>query len=130
MIRDERFLISRRPYAIDLGSLRTVEHDRDDGSHYYSGRVDAVWYRRRQGVTVACIGTLWDYQDVQPEDGRTFLEHHEDGRYGGDCVGRWDGTGYWGTEVPDVQKQHLAVLRPMLAAYPVIPEGYDGWWRF
>jgi hypothetical protein len=27
-------------------------------------------------------------------------------------------------------KQHLAVLRPMLENCPVIPDGYDGWWRF
>jgi hypothetical protein len=27
-------------------------------------------------------------------------------------------------------EQHLKILRPMLANYPALPDGYDGWWRF
>ena len=130
MIREDRFLISRKPFAVDLASLRTVEHTRQDGSHYYSGRIDAAWYRRRKGITVACIGTLWDFQDEQPTDGRQFLEQHDDGRHGGDCSGRWDGDSYWGNVTLDTQRQHLHVLRPMLANYPSLPPGYDGWWTF
>ncbi|MGW0904965.1 hypothetical protein [Streptomyces sp. NPDC002853] len=130
MIREDKFLISRKPYAVDLNSLRTQEHTRQDGSHYYSGRVNAVWFRRRQGVTVACVGTLWDFQDQRPVTGRQFLQQHDDGRYGGDCIGRWDGESYWGNVPLTVQEQHLAILRPMLANYPAIPDGYDGWWTF
>jgi hypothetical protein len=130
MIRDTSFRISQRPYAVDLTTLRGGMQPRQDGGEYYQGRIDAVWFRRRKGVTVACIGTLWDLQDEKPADAVTFLERHTDGRYGGDCDGRWDGKSYWGTGTLDEQARHLAVLRPMLDAYPAIPDGYDGWWRF
>lgn len=132
MIREARFLISRRPYAVDLSSLRgtVTPSPRGRRPSYYEGRVDAVWFRRRQGVTVACIGTLWDLQDDEPADAVEFLARHDDGRYGGDCAGRWDGTSYWGNVPLTVQEQHLEILRPMLANYPAIPGGFDGWWRF
>jgi hypothetical protein len=81
-------------------------------------------------VTVACIGTLWDRQPERPADAVEFLECHDDGRHGGDCEGRWDGERYWGAQEPGVIERHLDLLRPMLANYPNIPAGYDGWWRF
>lgn len=130
MIRDSRFLISRRPYAVDLTSLRGSMEPRHDGGSYYRGRIDAVWFRRRGGVTVACIGTLWDSQDEKPAVAVAFLKAHADGRYGGHCDGRWDGSSYWGNGTLDEQNRHLAVLQPMLTGYPEIPVGYDGWWRF
>jgi hypothetical protein len=132
VIRSDRFVMSHKQFAVNLGSLRTVEHTRADGSHYYGGRVNAVWYRRRSGITVACIGELWDYQDGVPtSDPLQFLAQHADGRYGGDCHGRWDGASYWGGEgTLETQEQHLAILRPMLDQCPVIMPGYDGWWRF
>ncbi|MFF8994491.1 hypothetical protein ACF09H_32115 [Streptomyces sp. NPDC014983] len=68
MIREDRLVLSRQPHAVDLGSPRAREHTRDDSTHYYGGRIDAVWFRRRSGVTVACIGTLWDFQDQRPAD--------------------------------------------------------------
>ncbi|MFC6081020.1 hypothetical protein [Sphaerisporangium aureirubrum] len=132
MIRDPRFLISQRPYAVDLTSLRFTLREAMPGSGrvFYDCRIDAVWFRRRKGTTVACIGTLWDLQDDRPADAVQFLERHADGRYGGDCDGRWDGQRYWGAQEPDVIERHLALLRPMLDGYPAIPDGYDGWWRF
>ncbi|MEU6979651.1 hypothetical protein [Streptomyces sp. NPDC046371] len=130
MYRTDRFLISQKPYAINLGTLRTQQHTRPGGSHFYYGSIEAVWFRRKQGVNVACVGTLWDFQDGKPTTGRDFVERHTDGRYGGDCAGRWDGTSYWGNVPLSVQEEHLAVLRPMLAAYPALPDGYDGWWTF
>ena len=132
MISETRFLISRKPYAVDLTSLRGSRTDTPQGrnEYYFSGQVDAVWFRRRKGITVACIGTLWDLQHPEPADAVQFLTRHEDGRYGGDCTGRWDGTGYWGHERPDIQEQHLAILRPMLANYPALPPLFDGWWTF
>ncbi|MFK0142473.1 hypothetical protein [Streptomyces murinus] len=130
MIREDRLVLSRKPHAVDLGSLRVQEYTRDDGTHYYGGRIDAVWFRRRPGVIVACIGTLWDFQDERPADAAAFLAAHDDGRYGPDCEGRWDGSSYWGNVTLDVQKRHLAVLQPMLDHYPNLPDGYDGWWTF
>lgn len=132
MIREDRFLISRKPFAVDLDTLRGSRTDTPQGlnDYYFSGQIDAVWFRRRKGVTVACIGTLWDLQHPEPANAREFLTQHEDGRYGGDCAGRWDGDGYWGHERPDIQARHLAILRPMLANYPAVPKGFDGWWTF
>ena len=132
MIREDRFVLSHRPYAVDLSSLSVTTHEaeREGWNTTHHGRLSAVWYRRRKGVTVACIGTLWDIQLTVPADGLAFLAAHDDGRYGGDCEGRWDGVSYWGNVPLSTQEQHLAVLRPMLDAYPSIPAGYSGWWTF
>ncbi|WP_431781753.1 hypothetical protein [Streptomyces chumphonensis] len=132
MIREDRFVISRRPYAVDLDSLHlTQDGERYDGAPIYTVTLAAVWFRRRNKLTVACVGHLRDIQSGDaPADAAEFLARHDDGRYGGDCHGRWDGTGYWGAQEPEVIEQHLALLRPMLANFPAIPPGYDGWWRF
>jgi hypothetical protein len=122
MIREDRFLISRRPYAVDLSSLNVTDSLRVT--------VRAVWFRRRSGVTAACVGELWDHQRATPATALEFLAAHDDGRYGGDCHGRWDGERYWGAQEPDAIAQHLDLLRPMLANYPALPGSYDGWWRF
>lgn len=134
MIRETRFLISRKQFAIDLSTVTGDQHER--GNRYaFSGRANAVWYRRQNGVTRACVGTLMLFSHYLTEplnlnDPQAILSADLDGRYGGDCHGRWDGTGYWGSEFPAVQEQHLAILRPMLANYPALPDGYDGWWTF
>lgn len=131
MNRLPKFALSRKPYAVDLSSLRVGEvSPRWDGAPLARAEIDAVWFRRRRGVTVACIGRLWDYQSPPPVDAAQFLAQATDGRYGGDCDGRWDGVGYWGSELPDVRDRHMAILVPMLVAYPAIPDGYDGWWTY
>lgn len=129
MHREDKFLISRKPYAVDLGSFRRTERAPDKTWAWYT--VNAVWFRGRKTKPVACIGDLHTIiDDPAPADATEFLERYTDGRYGGDCHGRWDGTGYWGAEDLDTQAQHLAILRPMLANYPALPDGYDGWWTF
>lgn len=125
MIREERFVQSHAPYAVDLASLRLGPSGLP--SH---GHIDAVWFRRRKGQTVACIGYLWDYQDETVTTPLRFLAQHEDGRYGGHTSGRWNGSGYWGVEDPEEVARHLATLRPMLANFPAVPPGYDEWWTF
>lgn len=141
MRRESRFVMSHKPYAVDLSSLRTTRHEGNVGPFWYC-TVRAVWFRRRRSgrtgplVTVACLGSLWDHQRPEPADAEEFLLAHTDGRYGGSCDGRWDGSGYWGSEAPDVMATHLKALRPMLDGYtrdpenPPIPDGYDGWWTF
>jgi hypothetical protein len=134
VIREDRFLISRKPYAVDLSSIRGAQHERGDRIAF-SGSVDALWFRRQNGANRACIGSLklWSHYLPDPlnlDDPHNVLSANLDGRYGGDCHGRWDGQSYWGNVTLDQQEQHLAVLRPMLANYPAIPDGYDGWWRF
>lgn len=130
MIRSDKFLIPQRPYAVDLSSLRKIESFNSPTGDWYWYRIDAVWFRRKQGVTVACTGHLRDLQRPEPADHAQFLAQHDDGRYGGTCEGRWDGERYWGAQEPEVMAEHLELLRPMLANYPAIPAGFDGWWRF
>lgn len=125
MRREDRFVQSHAPYAVDLGSLRIGPSSMP--SHC---RIDAVWFRRRKGATVAVIGYLWDFQSAPPRDVHEFLAEHDDGRYGGHATGRWDGHGYWGVEDPAEVKRHLDILRPMLENHPAVPAGFDGWWTF
>lgn len=134
MIRDDRFLISQRPYAVDLATL-TGKQDEHGERISYSGSVRALWFRRQSGVTRACLGTLglWALNLPEPidvDDPHAVLSADLDGRYGAVCEGRWDGEHYWGAQRPEEIEQHLGVLRPMLANYPALPAGYDGWWRF
>jgi hypothetical protein len=129
MIREDKFLISRKPYAINLSSFRQSERDPEKTWAWYT--VDAVWFRGRKNEPVACIGTLRDIiDDPEPADAADFLSRFDDGRYGGDCHGRWDGDSYWGNVTLAEQQRHLAILQPMLANYPAVPDGYDGWWTF
>jgi hypothetical protein len=133
VIREEKFLISKRPYAVRLDSLRARWHESAGaaGGGFWDCRIDAVWFRRRRGETVACSGELWDYQDVEPADGRAFLEAHTDGRYGGTTEARWDGSGLWSNGLDLVNERFcLNILRPMLANFPAVPPEHDGWWRF
>lgn len=134
MIREDRFLISHKAFAIDLTTITGDQHPRGD-LYAFSGQANAVWYRRKDGVTRACIGTLGLWSHYLPrllnlDDPHDILTADLDGRYGGDCEGRWDGERYWGAQEPDMMEQHLDLLRPMLANYPTIPAGHDGWWRF
>jgi hypothetical protein len=134
MIRDTKFLISRKPFAIDLATVTATQHERGD-RYALSGTANALWFRRKEGTTRACLGTLklWHHFLTEPvdlTDPRAILSANLDGRYGGDCHARWDGTGYWGAEEPHAQALHLTVLEPMLANYPDPPSGHDGWWRF
>lgn len=135
MIRESKFLVSKRPYAVDLTGMVVKTRAFPDGRPYHQVTIPAVWFRRRRGVTVACIGELWDgftngFTEPAPVDALVALARMTDGRYGGNCYGRWDGQGYWGVEPPSEVAEHLAVLRPMLEDYPTVPEGYDGWWRY
>lgn len=55
MIRDLALVQSRKPYAIDLGSLSVSRQGQD--SHAWCS-VRAVWFRKKDGVLRACTGTL------------------------------------------------------------------------
>jgi hypothetical protein len=133
MRREDKFVLSHRPYAVDLGSLASA------GPYEGYYRVTAAWFRRKGGATAACVGYLGgfagpsevhpDPDRVPPADGLEFVTALSPGHYG-DCVGRWDGTGYWGSEVPGEQSAHLELLRPMLERFPEAPPGFDGWWTF
>lgn len=129
MIREDKFRISKRPYAVDLDSLKVT---RTQGGRSHWVKINAVWFRRRPGVTVACVGHLWDLlSEACPEASTNdVLAWMNDGRYGGTCEGRWDGESYWGAQRPEEIERHLGLLRPMLENYPEVPPNYDGWWIF
>lgn len=132
MIREEEFRISRRPYAVNLDALN-VQHNppwSERSREIWRGTIEAVWFRRRRGETVACFGYLWCSTLVEPRDALHFLELHDDGRYGGETIGRWDGSGFWGNVSLAEQQAQLDVLQLMLENFPAVPPGYDGWWRF
>jgi hypothetical protein len=121
------FAISgKRRYAVDLSSF--VAEPTDTGSSRCT--IQTVWFRRKDRTTAACIGYLWDYLRPTPTDVADFLARTRDGRFGGTCEGRWDGTRYWGAQEPQIIETHLQLLRPMLASYPEIPEGLDGWYVY
>ena len=120
MDRVERLVVSRGMYAVRLDTLSRAGSWRG---------LDAVWFRRRNRQTVACVGHLWGYSGGETVG--EFLEGITTARYGGTCLSRWDGLVHWsnGLERDEMERQ-LAILRPMLEGYPAIPEGYDGWWVF
>lgn len=127
MRREDRFVMSHRPYAVDLKSLRVEQRE----GAWARATIDAAWFRRRSGVTAACIGSLWDFQETDPATAIDFLAQHGDGRYGGDCRARWDGESLWcAGQDPEENARFLELLRPMLDAYPEIPDCYSGWWVF
>jgi hypothetical protein len=129
MIKASMFRISDKPYAVDMSSYRLADGDG-------RGELDAVWFRRRRARhngpirTVACAGLLWDYQSPAQETAAGFLGALTDGRYGGKCEARWDGDNLWSLADEAQRAEYLRVLVPMLAAYPVVPSGFDGWWVF
>lgn len=134
MRRELDFVLSHRPYAVDMGGLRIDREplmmNGEQVTESIRGTLNAAWFRRRRGVTVACIGYLWDHQKPEPISALEFLERHTDGRYGGNTCGRWNGSDYWGDGNLKIQAEYLAILRPMLENFPAVPSGYDGWWTF
>ena len=131
MIRRDKFMSSRRPYAISLDDFDPVTREYPGGRLFTDAPMPAVWFRRRHGDVVACVGRLKEsVHGTPPTDVEDFLSRCTDGRYGGECLGRWDGDGYWGSEIPATRDAHMALLVPMLENYPATPAGFDGWWSF
>lgn len=126
--------MSHRPYAVELSSFHVVTNG--TSLLWSVGMIEAVWFRRRAGVTVACVGLLRNNQNPTPANVQEFMARFEDGRYGGDCRSRWDGTSFWSaSQDPNVHMVDLALLRRLLAAYETDPknptlDNHDGWWVF
>lgn len=131
MHREDKFVMSHRPYAVNLSSFRIDEIRTGWRGEYACATVNAVWFRRKNGVNQAIAGELWDSQWDIPKDAVQFLEQHDDGRYGGRPFARWDGTSFWcAGQDPEENAGYLELLKPMLAGFPAAPEGYSAWWRF
>jgi hypothetical protein len=126
MIKAPRFRISDKPYAVDLATYRPEGH----------GAIDAVWFRRRREAyngplrTVACAGELRGCQVPDLSTVESFLATFTDGRYGGNCAARWDGTNLWSLADEPARERYKKILVPMLAGYPDVPPGHSGWWVF
>jgi hypothetical protein len=126
MIKKGKFLISDKPYAVDLGSYRP------EGN----GGIDAVWFRRRREAyngplrTAACAGRLKGCQVPDLSTVDSFLATFTDGRYGGDCLARWDGTNLWSLADEPDRERYKKILVPMLENFPAVPPSYSGWWVF
>lgn len=141
MIKTPIFKPSRSLYAVDLGTLSRCEVGKVEstGQPLYRYEITAVWFKRRNGLDTANIGALWDistdlYEETNPLEAVTFLSYAlTDGRFGGDCRSRWDGSHLWSkpdTPLRGGMTKDLRFLRQMLINYPQIPPGYDGWWTF
>lgn len=135
MIREEKFVMAHKPFAIDLDSVRIDSHKERDGRFFVSGSCNAVWFRRKDRITRVCWGTLklWGHYLDKPVDMTSppsILSADFDSRYGGDCAARWDGQNYWGSEDPERIRFDLAALKPMLENFPRVPPELDGWWTF
>ena len=62
MIKLEKFALSKRPYAVDLDSLKVVARSTDYRNQgLYRVSLHAVWFRGPKTAPKACIGRLWDY---------------------------------------------------------------------
>jgi hypothetical protein len=132
MIREDKFLQSHAPYAVDLSSWTPR------GPDFGGSTINAVWFRRRrQGYsgpmrTVACAGYLAECLiDPAPADAADFMARSTDGRYGGHCRARWDGFNLWAPEMgEDERAGYKCLLVPMLDNHPAVPPSYSGWWTF
>jgi hypothetical protein len=141
MKREDKYLSSHAPYAVDPESFSVVEkwatYTNPDGSSrrgetpHYSMTIGAVWFRRKAGVLTAHLGTLWDSELARPADWLSWLESFTDGRYGGRCETRYDGNNLWSPETdwPEMQERQV-FLQEMLDDFPQIPARHVGWWTF
>lgn len=130
MIRQRsKFSFSEFFYAIDFPGMKLGN---DGGDGYYWVSVPAIWFKRKNGSTAVCSGSLRAYSTPEkpitcPDD---FIKHH-DGRYGGGTEYKWDGIEMWGSDNNffDLVEANK-ILDPLLEAFEEdqsIPQGYDGW---
>lgn len=132
MIRATRLAVSRPTYAFRPETWRADPA----GSRFV---VDAVWFRRKDGRTLAAMGEYHPMvmlRDAEPTDGMygSWIAAADDNRYGGDHHASWDGTALLCTDMPaitpKVAAERTAFLTAMLDGFPDPPPGYDGWWTF
>lgn len=132
MIREDKFVFSHRPYAVDLGSLHITTHTSVYRPDFYQCTVQALWFRGRKNAPVSVAGSLSTLVDEIPRDGLHAMEQMDDGRSGGAAVARWDGSNLWAPMMSFVEaNEYLDILRDMLDAFPDEPGApYDCWWRY
>ena len=108
---------SKRPYALDLGSVALDERGKST--------VKAVWVTRKDGKTRVSEGFLWGFGHPTLD---AFLSDF-DARYGGDCRARWDGTTLWAPDyTPEEHAKVATRLNLAWANLPEVPDGFTGWY--
>lgn len=126
---------SRRPYALDLTTLRQDPHGR--------WHVEAIWLGRKQSQTRVSYGQFSFWWQGPGPDCRspelTFddLAAHCDERYGGEPWYVCDENGnLWvnpSSRAPSPKlEQQLAIAKNLIEALhvlPAVPENYDGWYH-
>ncbi len=131
MIRAPRLAVSRPMYAFRPESWRRA------GGYGYE--VDAVWFRRKNGRTLAAMGTYHPMvtplaDEPDGDDYASWIAAANDNRYGGSHDASWDGEALLCTDLsavsPEVAAERTEFLAAMLAGFPDPPPGFDGWFTF
>jgi hypothetical protein len=135
MIREQRFVMSKHQYALNLDSIDMESFEGGRGGIFWSFHLRAAWFRRTGRGYRGCMGTLRGcLPDFEVYSGGTdrILRAFKDGRHGGDCHAHYDGRLFWQKEPQSWEAicGQFYFLRAMREGTPHIPEGYDGWWRF
>lgn len=128
MIRQrDKFSLSEYFYAINFDSFRHTMRAGEGQSTLDQVLVDAIWFKKKDGVLAVCKGSLWgmDRELNTPEDFITKF----DGRYGGSTHFKWNGTEMWSSDNHFLRMVEAhRELDPILNDFPNIPAGYTGWY--
>lgn len=134
MKRLDKYKASAAPYALNPATFRAVgasnEYHRPDkaGESFQRYVVDAIWFKRRNGLRCVVSGTLSQNLDTEPQPAYDdFVAQFQYGRYGGNALARWDGTLLWTPAGVLAGDYLINFLDPILEDYPNLPVGYDGW---
>lgn len=116
---------SQKPYAFDLSTFRVPNE--------WSATIDAVWPGRKNGVLTVTIGAFG--LSPHPLSGAETLPEMiaaADLRYGGKWRAQWNGADLLVNPSHPVSFKGKAALvtrlDAMLAAFPLVPAGFDGWY--
>lgn len=128
MIRQrDRFSLSEYFYTINLDSFNLVQREGFGSTSLGHGIVDAIWFKKKEGVLSVCKGRLW-HMDSRMQTVEDFMETF-DGRYGGSTHFKWNGTEMWSSDNNFLRMVEAhRELDPILSDFPNIPAGYTGWY--
>jgi len=133
-IIEERFIPSKKNYAIDWNTFKITAHNQENpNTSYISVVVDAAWVTKKKGISYISKGTLHNsFRTSQPHDFtiKDFCEKF-DSRYGGDHICVWDGEIMTTKSPIPLQEmvEYSKILDPILEDLPNVPQGYSGWCR-
>lgn len=129
MLVQTDFAISKKLYAINPDTIQNrYTGDNHAGLPMYKVSIEAIWFRRKNGVEVASKGFLWDHAVGKEWTVEDFINEADTGRYGGSPIGSWDGEDVIGVTNYQAILELVKELDPILNAYPAIPQGYQGWY--